>query len=110
VDRELAAALAGELPAAANIKVSDAIAPTLTCPVGTAGARYDLPDGRLTFIIAAPDVILPTWALPSGSVRATSTASRGQRVVVVSEPYTPGAPAPYADQVQRIATDLAGLY
>jgi len=110
VDRELAAALAGELPAAANIRVSEAIAPTLACPSGAAGARFDLPTGRLTFIMTAPDVILPTWALPSGSVRATATASGGQSVVVVSEPYTPGDTAPYADQIQRLATDLARLY
>jgi hypothetical protein len=110
VDRELAAALAGELPAAANAKVSDAAAPLLACPQGATGARFDLPDGRMTFIMATPDVMLPTWVLPSGSVRATSTGSEGQKVVVVSEPYAPGDRAPYADQVQRIATDLGRLY
>lgn len=110
VDRELAAALAGELPAAANIKVVEAQAPSLTCPPGSAGARFDLPTGRITFIMTQPGVMLPTWRLQSGSVLGRSSGDAGQSIAVVSEPYNPGDPAPYADEIQRVATDLGQLY
>jgi hypothetical protein len=110
VDRELAAALAGELPAAANIKVVDAQPSLLSCPPDSAGARFDLPDGRITLVMTQPDVTLPTWQLPDGSVTGQSTAGQGQHVAVVSEPFTPGAPAPFAADVQRIANDLGQLY
>jgi hypothetical protein len=110
VDRELAAALAGELPAAANIKVADALPVSLSCPPGSAGARYDLPDGRITIIMTQPGVMLPTWRLQDGSVDAQSTASRGQGVAVVSEPFSPGGQAPFAADVEQIASDLGKLY
>jgi hypothetical protein len=110
VDRELAAALAGELPAAANVKVADALPVSLSCPPGSAGARYDLPAGRITIIMTQPGVMLPTWRLRDGSVDAQSTASRGQSVAVVSEPFNPGDPAPFAADVEQIASDLGKLY
>jgi len=86
VDRELAAALAGELPAAANVKVADALPVSLYCPPDSAGARFDLPDGRITIIMTQSNVTLPTWVLRDGSVAGQSTASRGQAIAVVSEP------------------------
>ncbi len=109
-DRELAAALAGELPAAANLKVDDALPVSLNCPVDVAGARYDVPDGRITIMRAEPGVTLPTWSLRSGSIEARAPTSTGRTVIVVSEPYSTGEPAPYADEIQRAATDLGKLY
>jgi hypothetical protein len=110
VDRELAAALAGELPAAAHVKVVDAVPVQLTCPPGSAGASYELPEGRLTFVMTQPGVTLPTWQLRDGSVQAQSTASRGQIVAVVSEPFDPGGQPPFADDVARFAINLGDRY
>lgn len=110
VDRELAAALAGELPATAGLKVSDAVDVSLACPAGATGARYDLADGRITVLLAPPDVMLPTWSLSSGSVRGTAVTDDGATVAVVSEPFEPDAPAPFAADVQTVATELAQLY
>jgi len=109
-DRELAAALAGELPAAANLKVADALPVSLSCPVDVEGARYDLPDGRLTIMRAEPGVTLPTWSLQSGAIEARSTTSTGRTVIVVSEPYSPGEPGPFADEIHRVAADLGKRY
>jgi hypothetical protein len=110
VDRELAAALAGELPAAANVKVVDALPVSLTCPAGSAGASYDLRGGRLTFIMTQPNVMLPTWQLRDGSIDARSTASGGQTIVVVSEPFSSGGAAPFAADIEQFAINLGNRY
>jgi len=109
-DRELAAALAGELPAAANLKVADALPVSLSCPTEVEGASYELPTGRITVLRAEAGVTLPTWSLQSGSVEARSTTSTGRTVVVISEPFSPGEPGPFADEVNRVAVDLGKLY
>lgn len=106
-DRELAAALAGELPAAANARVDDVLPVSVVCPTSSRGARYDLSDGRVSAILTAPGVSPPTWALQSGAVRATGTTAENETVVVVSEPDTPGATPPFGDEVSRIALELA---
>jgi hypothetical protein len=109
-DRELAAALAGELPAAANLKVDDALPVSLSCPAEVDGASFDLPSGRITIMRAEPGVTLPTWTLRSGSVEARSTTSVGRTVVVISEPFDSGEPGPYADEVHLAAVALGKLY
>ncbi|MFC4858887.1 hypothetical protein [Actinophytocola glycyrrhizae] len=108
VDRELAAALAGELPAAARIKVDDAVPVSLSCPTGATGAAYDLPGGRISVVILPDDVMIATQR-PDG-VRADAPTDDGRQVFVVSEPVSPNGTAPFGSDIQRIATDLGQLY
>jgi hypothetical protein len=107
VDRELAAALAGELPAAANVKVDDAIPVSLTCPAGSRGAAFDLPGGRISVIIFPAGVTLDTGA---SGVQAQAPTDDGRRVLVASQPVSPGGTAPFGSDVQQYATDLGQLY
>jgi hypothetical protein len=108
VDRELAAALAGELPAAAKVKVADAVPVSLSCPDGSAGAAFDLPDGRISVVIVPSGVTMSTQA--DGGVRAEAPTSDGRRLVVLSEPVSPGGTAPYGSDVRQLAADLGQLY
>jgi hypothetical protein len=107
VDRELAAALAGELPAAANIKVDDAIPVSLTCPRGSRGAAFDLPGGRISVVLFPASV---TMATDASGVQAQAPTGDGRRVLVLSEPVSPGGTAPFGTDVQQYATDLGQLY
>ena len=107
VDRELAAALAGELPAAANIKVNDAIPVSLTCPRGSRGAAFDLPSGRISVVLFPSGVTMTTQA---SGVQAQAPTTDGRRVLVLSEPVSPGGAAPFSTDVQQYATDLGQLY
>jgi hypothetical protein len=111
-DRELAAALAGELPAAANVNENDAEAVELTCPHGSVGALFRVvdngQDGSVSFVIVQPDVIQPEWTnLPEGTQRATAYSANGHSVTVISEPRMDGAIAPFGNDVQQMATDVA---
>lgn len=107
VDRELAAALAGELPAAAKIKVGDAVPVSLSCPEGATGAAYDLPNGRISVILMPDDVMMTTGSL---GTQADAPTDDGRQVFVVSEPVSQGGVAPFGSDIQRIATDLGQLY
>jgi len=107
VDRELAAALAGELPAAANIEFADAVPVSFNCPQGAVGAAYDLPSGRFSAVVVPDNVTMTTQVI---GVQAEAPIDDGRTVVVVSEPATPSGAAPYASDVQQIATRLGQLY
>jgi hypothetical protein len=111
-DRELAAALAGELPAAANVDEHDAQSVELTCPHGSVGALFRVvdngQDGSVSFVIVQPDVIQPQWTdLPEGAQRATAYSANGHSVTVISEPRMDGGVAPFGNDVQQMATDVA---
>jgi hypothetical protein len=108
VDRELAAALAGELPAAASIGIADAIPVSLSCPSGATGAAYDLPGGRISVVLIPDDVMLTTQS--TTGVQAEAPTDDGRRVLLVSEPVSPGGTAPFGSDIQRIATELGQLY
>jgi hypothetical protein len=108
-DRELAAALAGELPAAANIKVDDALPVTTYCPSGATGASYDLTDGRLSVLLVPADEVSVTSS-EAGGVQATAPTGDGRQVLVVSEPLTSRGSAPYGSDLARIAEEIARLY
>jgi len=110
-DRELAAALAGELPAAANLDPADAFPVTLYCPQGSAGAAYKVSEngqfGTLYVVVVQPDVTTPEWTTTPGTERGEWTDSDGRNWVVLSEPLTDGGVAPYGTDVQHVATELA---
>jgi len=107
VDRELAAALAGELPAAAKVEIDEAVPVSLSCPEGGVGAAFDLPDGRISVLLVPGDVMTTTT---SRGVQSDARTGDGRQVVVVSEPISTGGTAPFGSDIARIATDLGQLY
>jgi hypothetical protein len=111
-DRELAAALAGELPAAANLRSSDVQSVELVCPPGSLGAMFRVVDngqaGSFSAVVVAADQASPDWSnLPKGSQQASANLADGRTVVVVSEPRMDGEIAPFGDEVQQVANGIA---
>jgi hypothetical protein len=111
-DRELAAALAGELPAAANAQAAAAQSVELTCPQGSIGAMFHVVDkgqsGSVSFVIVPADAPSPEWTnLPVGTQQATANTADGRTVIVVSEPRMDREVAPFGDDVQQVANDVA---
>jgi hypothetical protein len=109
VDRELAAALAGELPAAANIKVDDALPVSFTCPAGSRGAAFYLPEGQIS-VVMLPGSEAMSFDSNAGTTNASAPTSTGDQVIVISDPVTAGATAPYASDLYRFARAIAGIY
>jgi len=110
VDRELAAALAGELPAAANIKAAEAIPVTLRCDAESSGAAFELPDGRLNVILTSGTPQDMAAVAASGGAQASAPTSDGRQVLVVSEPASQGGDVPYASDLSRFAAEIAKIY
>ncbi|HEV7647549.1 MAG TPA: hypothetical protein VGP26_05250 [Actinophytocola sp.] len=111
-DRELAAALAGELPAAAKITATSAESVELVCPPGSVGAMFRVVDsgqsGSFSAVVVPSDQPSPEWSnLPKGAQQATATMADGRMVVVVSEPRMDGEIAPFGDEVQQVANEIA---
>jgi hypothetical protein len=111
-DRELAAALAGELPAVANAKADAAQSVELVCPPDSMGAMFRVVDngqaGSFSAVVVAADQTPPEWSnLPKGSQLATANMADGRTVVVVSEPRMDGEIAPFGDEVQQVANGIA---
>ena len=112
-DRELAAALAGELPAAAQ---HDLLAATAVCPYGSTSVAVQVNDGdrkgTLTVVLTPVDgkVDYPVDGSPQGTVVGTGTTNSGRRVYVITEPADGLAEAPFDGEVQRVAAALAKKY
>ncbi|CAM3437097.1 hypothetical protein KIPE111705_08630 [Kibdelosporangium persicum] len=111
-DRELAAALAGELPAAPT---RTGVGVPFGCPQGSRGAAYKVTDGSRTGTISV--VLVPEGSAPNaplgsdvyGTANAASEAGKGGTLHVVSQPDPNVEPAepPFVDTIARIAADLA---
>lgn len=110
-DRELAAALAGELPAAARTNVDAALPVQFACPADARGATLVLPDGQITVLLLPQET---ATALDSsvGSTfgKASAQTPTGRFVEVVSVPASDGAPIPYASELNSIAMAVAENY
>jgi hypothetical protein len=123
VDRELADALAGTLPAAAG---QQPVPGGPSCPPGARAAGYVVRDGAVTgvfSVVVAPAEGAPpsvessrtpgtrssTPATCTGSV-CTVTAASGKRLTVRSEPSQGFATAPFADKVPAVAQQLASRF
>ncbi|HEX6356791.1 hypothetical protein [Actinophytocola sp.] len=107
VDRELAAALAGELPAAANIEATDASPVVLSCPAGGRGATFDLPNGQLSVLLSPPGSMEGLALAPPGGAEATARTSTGAQVFVVSTSSPESGSVPYESDLSRFATAIA---
>lgn len=111
-DRGLAAALAGELPAASQ---KTEVAVPFGCPSGARGAAYQITDGTRTgtiSIVLLPPGVMSVAPLGSdvyGTANAESATRGGGVLHIVSQP-TPGiepAEAPLVDEIARYAARIA---
>jgi hypothetical protein len=109
VDRELAAALAGELPDTAKVKVDDAVPSAWNCPTSGSGAEFTVPGGLIS-VLLLPDNELAAFSADEGLVQAQATTSDGRYVLVISMPSSSGGSAPFASDLSRIATEIAKIY
>jgi hypothetical protein len=113
VDRELAAALAGELPVSANVKVADARPVSLTCvSSGVRAAAFDLSDGGSISVLLIPADALSAQraSRPSSGAQVDVPTDSGRHVLLVSEPATSGGSVPYESDLRQFARDIAKLY
>jgi hypothetical protein len=108
VDRELAAALAGELPAAANLTIDDAVPPAL-CLNDATGAEFYLPDGQISVYALPPDTAMTLDNADAGAAQASSTTHDGRLVVVMSVPLSPGETVPFESDLARYARNIARI-
>ena len=106
VDRGLAAALAGELPVTANVKVSDA-RPVSNCAPGASGAEFTVPGGSISVVMLASGQPLQASA---SAAQANAETSDGRQVLVVSVPSHEGGGIPYQSDLTRFAQNIARLY
>jgi hypothetical protein len=110
VDRELAAALAGELPVTANIQSEDAVPATWSCPSAPeGGAEFVVPGGRLTVLLVAANQLMALGPSES-AVTAQASTSDGRTVLVISFPSERGGEVPYESDLDRFAADIAADY
>lgn len=109
VDRELATALAGELPAIG----ATAPSPGRFCPTATRSVGFHVTDGdrtglvSVTVVPAGAAVKLPTFK--DGTVAAEQLAASGGTVLVLSTP-DPGSAAPLEAALPRVASALGDRF
>jgi hypothetical protein len=107
VDRELAAALAGELPVTANVDAVDAMPAVLPCPTGGRGATFALPDGQITVLLTPPGSMEGIDMTAAGGAQASVYTGTGAQVLVVSMASSEGGSVPYESELSRFATTIA---
>ncbi|GAB3433143.1 hypothetical protein [Actinophytocola sediminis] len=103
-DRELAAALAGELPAAA-------LPEDFTCQPDVTNVTFRLDDGGVvTAMLFAPNTMLGSGDEQGMTVKtADATTADGRRLVLFSSAPEPG-PVPLADELDALADRVADQY
>ncbi|WP_410656118.1 hypothetical protein [Amycolatopsis sp. lyj-112] len=105
VDRELATALAGELPVPVDVAKST---PGDICTTGARSAGFPVPGGTVTAAVFPAGSSVPT--VPTGASSAQRTTAKGSLVVVVSLGDGSGRPAFPESDVDRLAGVLAARY
>ncbi|MFD1148240.1 hypothetical protein [Saccharothrix hoggarensis] len=109
VDRELAVALADELPVANGVEPST---PDANCPVEARGAAFAVRDGDVHGTVSV--VIAPPGALglaPDGNVQVrTANTPGGDQLHVLSRPDEGSTAVPFAGELESIAQRLAARF
>lgn len=112
-DRELAAALAGELPAAPS--VDQALRVDVGCPVGSLGAAYQVSESGRRGVVSV--VLLPEgvrfsspYLKPEAAVIREAVTRDGRWLVVVSRAESGSTEPPYRDVLQGVADRIAAGY
>jgi hypothetical protein len=102
-DRELAAALAGELPAAA-------LPPDYTCSVGMPNVTFMLDSGALTVTLVGQDSAMSATDQPGMAFKQAEAATDDGRVVVIVSSAPDPGPTPLADELEELAGRVADQY
>ncbi|MFK0251052.1 hypothetical protein ACIQUM_40690 [Amycolatopsis azurea] len=105
VDRELATALAGELPVPVDVAKST---PGDICSTGARSAGFQVPGGTVSTAVYPAGASVPV--LPTGAAEARRTTAKGSLVIVVSLGDGSGGSAFSAADVDRFAAVLATRY
>ncbi|MFD5242890.1 hypothetical protein ACFWIW_00015 [Amycolatopsis sp. NPDC058340] len=105
VDRELATALAGELPVPVDVAKST---PGDICTTGARSAGFQVPGGTVSAAVYPAGSSVP--AMPTGAAEARRTTAKGSLVVVVSLGDGSGRPALPESDVDRLVGVLAARY
>ncbi|ASR38634.1 hypothetical protein BAY61_30630 [Prauserella marina] len=102
VDRELAIALAGELP----VTASGAARPASVCPSGARTAALPFEGGTVD-VVLVPQGGETSFQWAEGTATARQRTAEGATVVVASVPEPGSRTPPFADRLDDIATALA---
>jgi hypothetical protein len=105
-DRELAIALAGELPVAGT----GAATAGRVCAGNLRSAALPVDGGTVSVTLAPPGVAMQLATQPPGSAVAEQTAASGGTVWVISTPARGSTSAPVAGDVGEIASALAARF
>ncbi|RSN47215.1 hypothetical protein DMC64_07900 [Amycolatopsis sp. WAC 04197] len=105
VDRELATALAGELPVPVDVAKST---PGDICTTGARSAGFQVPGGTVSAAVYPAGSSVPV--MPTGAAEARRTTPKGSLVVVVSLGDGSGRPALPESDVDRLVGVLAARY
>ncbi|WP_181774621.1 hypothetical protein [Amycolatopsis pittospori] len=105
VDRELATALAGELPVPVDVAQAT---PGDICTTGARSAGFQVPGGTVAVAVFPAGSSVPP--VPTGASSAQRTTAKGSLVVVVSLGDGSGRPAFGESDVDRFAGVLAARY
>ncbi|RSD19826.1 hypothetical protein [Amycolatopsis eburnea] len=103
VDRELAIALAGELPV--PVAVSEA-SPGGACSTASRSAGFRVPGGEVAAAAYPKGIPVVFKSQPAGTATARVTTASGGSLLLISVPAS-GATAPYAGQLDQFAHALA---
>ncbi|GAB3702507.1 hypothetical protein GCM10027598_00760 [Amycolatopsis oliviviridis] len=105
VDRELATALAGELPVPVDVAKST---PGDICSTGARSAGFQVPGGAVSAAVYPAGASVP--AMPAGAAEARRTTAKGSLVIVVSLGDGSGKPAFSQTDVDGFVGVLATRY
>ncbi|MCO1579679.1 hypothetical protein M8C13_28400 [Crossiella sp. SN42] len=111
-DRELAAALAVELPAVAALTPEQA--PAELCPQGSRGFALKTPEGTLTVSLGQDSGLSRDGGRadsgPGGAQSYTAITTHGAPLTIHSLPRKPGGKPPFAGELERLAKKLSDKY
>jgi hypothetical protein len=107
VDRELATALAGELPGTVSV---DGASPSHLCPTGSRSAGFRVDGGFVSITLAPSGMALTLADVIPGTKIVEQTAVSGGTIWLLSIPDSGSAPPPFADDVDRIARTVASQF
>ncbi|RZQ65264.1 hypothetical protein [Amycolatopsis suaedae] len=107
VDRELATALAGELPATGSTEAS----PGRVCTTGARSAGFPVAGGFVSATVFPPGTTVQLPPLTNGALPVETFGASGRRILVLSEPAPGSSVPPVAERdAQRIADTLAARF
>jgi hypothetical protein len=107
VDRELATALAGELPVTVSV---DGASPSHLCPTGSRSAGFPVSGGFVSITLAPPGMALTLAQQPPGTKIAEQPAAGGGTIWLLSIPQGGATVAPFAEDIDRVAQAVAARF